>query len=171
MFTFVGTEKQLLVAALGIATSLLTGVIVALVLVYTGVAIYSFSLFFIIPVGVFGGRLRQRQRVLPRREAFTGETCRWDSFPQNSLIYRHLFLIYYIPYFVLESEGVRAKDVLSFWQYLDIVFRHTALRVLPNSATSGELGILGYVVAVLQLAGIALGIVGSSPGCRSIPIA
>ncbi len=58
----------------------------------------------------------------------------------------------------LEIEDVPVSDVVPFWQYLDLVTRSMSIGLVrASSAATGELGSLGYVVALLQLLGFAAG--------------
>lgn len=66
-------------------------------------------------------------------------------------------LVHYIPYSQLEIKGIRVSEVLSFWEYLDISVRATSYEFVRGKASTGELGEWGYVVALIQLAGFAVG--------------
>jgi hypothetical protein len=157
MSDYVRADKQVLVAVFGIASSLLTGIILALIEVYTGFAFYSWSFWFIIPVGAFlagfgGASGYYAGAKLLQQKPAGGVLLNMVAASVSTFV-----LVYYIPYFMLEVEGHRVKDVISFWQYLDFAFTHTSLKLVRGSASSGELGSLGYVHAVLQLIGFSIG--------------
>jgi hypothetical protein len=153
-------DKQLLVAALGITSSLLTGIILALIEVSTGFAIYSWTLWFIIPVGAFLAGFGGASGYYAGAKLFQQKPAGGVLFNMMLASISTFFLVYYIPYYMLEADGIRIKDAISFWQYLDFSFTHTSLRLLRGSASTGELGSLGYVHAVLQLIGFSLGGIG-----------
>ena len=70
------------------------------------------------------------------------------------------FLIHYLSYNILEIEGKQVSDYISFSQYLDIAIRSTSMEFRFRAAklgSTGDLGNFGYVVAVLQVIGFAVG--------------
>jgi hypothetical protein len=70
------------------------------------------------------------------------------------------FLIHYLSYITLEIEGKRVRDYIPFTQYLDIAIRSTSMEFRLRTAkvgSTGELGGLGYIPALLQIAGFAAG--------------
>src|SRR5207244_1584760 len=69
-------------------------------------------------------------------------------------------LIHYLSYITLVVEGKQVSNLISFWQYIDIAIRSTSMdfsiRNFKIGAT-GEMGGFGYIPAVLQVVGFALG--------------
>jgi len=157
MSDYVRADKQILVAVFGIASSLLTGIILALIKVYTGFAFYSLSFWFIIPVGAFLAGFGGASGYYAGAKLFQQKPVGGVLLNMVAASVSTFVLVYYIPYFMLEVEGHRVKDIISFWQYLDFTFAHTSLKLVGGSTSTGELGSLGYVHAVLQLIGFSIG--------------
>jgi len=70
------------------------------------------------------------------------------------------FLIHYLDYFFLEIDGKAVRDFLPFSQFLDIEMSHTAVQFNIRAHPIGEaveLGSWGYLYAVLQVLGFAIG--------------
>jgi hypothetical protein len=154
-----GTNGEDMILALcGFVTSLVTAVILWWVELGLGVAFYSWILWFILPVGAmvsgFAGAsgYYAGARILGRR-------------PTRLLLLNILlasvgtfFTIHYLSYITLEFEGKAIRDYVSFWRYLDVAIRSTSMTFrLPATGSTGELGAFGYVVAILQVLGFALG--------------
>lgn len=151
-------DKQLIVGMLGIGTSLLTGVILGLIEAYTGFAVYSYMLWFIVPVGAAIAGLIAASGYYAGAIWFHQKPVGGVMFNMISASISAFLVVHFVPYFLLEAEGMRIKDAISFWQYLDFDIRHTSLSLLhAPSASTGELGWLGYVYALLQLAGFSFG--------------
>lgn len=156
---YVRADKQLIVGILGIGTSLLTGVILGLIEVYTGYAIYSWMFWFVIPVGAFLSGFGSASGYYAGAMWFHQKPVGGVLFNMISASVSAFLLIHFVPYFLLEVEGIRVKDAISFWQYLDFDIRHTSLSSIRiPSASTGELGgFWGYIYAFLQLAGFSVG--------------
>jgi hypothetical protein len=152
------TDKQILVAALGGATSLLTGIILGLIEVYTGRAIYSWTFWFVLPGGAFVSGMAAASGYYAGAVLLHQKPAGGVLFNMVAASVSAFFVVHYVPYFMLEIEGVRLKDVISFWQYLDFDIRHTSLSFVRSDASTGDLGsVFGYVLAALQLAGFSVG--------------
>ncbi|WP_395015335.1 hypothetical protein [Dongia sp.] len=151
--------KTTSVAGCGLVTSLITAAIVALIEHYTGFGIFSFSLWFVIPVGAictgiaaasgyyFGSlyfHIRPNALLLAQMVIVAGLTA---------------ILIYYVQYATLVlDDGRRVSDYLSFGDYLDIVLTSAHYRVgRALQADVGEVGDYGYALAALQFIGFLLG--------------
>ncbi|MBA7674838.1 hypothetical protein ES703_83063 [subsurface metagenome] len=152
------TDKQIWVAAFGGATSLLTGVILGLIEVYTGYAIYSWTFWFVIPAGAFLAGFGAASGYYAGAMLFNQKPAGGVLFNMVAASVSAFLIIHYIPYFMLEVEGVRVKEVISFWWYLDFDIRHTSLSFVRGEVSIGELGgALGYAFAALQLLGFSVG--------------
>lgn len=151
---------DLLVGTCGLVTSLLTAVILWLVETRFGFAFYTWTFWFVIPVGAllsgFAGA-----------SGYYAGSWLLDRRPSRLLLANVVaasvatfLLIHYLSYLSLQVDGTSVSDVIPFTQYLDIAIRSTSMdfrvRTVEVGAT-GELGNLGYVVAVLQIIGFALG--------------
>jgi hypothetical protein len=152
--------EDLLVAPFGLATCLLTAVILWWIEVRFGFAFYSWMFWFVIPVGAL-------------LAGFAGAS----GYYAGSLIIGHrptrllllnmligsvltFFLIHYLAYVTLKIDGKAVSDYIPFAKYLDIVIRSTSMQYRFHASklgATGELGSLGYVVAGLQIIGFAIG--------------
>jgi len=152
------TNKQILVAAFGATTSLLTGIILGLIEFYTGYAIYSWMFWFIIPAGALLSGFAAASGYYVGAMSFNQRPAGGVLFNMIAASVSAFFVVHYIPYFMLEVDGIRVKDAIPFLQYLDLVIRHTSLSLVRGGQSTGELGsVLGYAFAVLQLVGFSLG--------------
>ncbi len=152
------TDKQILVAAFGATTSLLTGIILGLIEFYTGYAIYSWMFWFIIPAGALLSGFAAASGYYVGAISFNQRPAGGVLFNMIAASVSAFFIVHYIPYFMLEVEGIRVKEAISFWQYLDFDIRHTSLSFIRGGQSTGELGgALGYAFAALQLVGFSIG--------------
>lgn len=152
--------QDLVVSACGLVTSLLTAFVLAYIEARWGVSLYSWSLWFVIPIGAgiagFGGA--------------TGYYFGAKLFghrPTGLLLVNILlasiatyFFIHYMEYSWLAIDGVRISERVPFFQYLDIVIRSASMEFRLRGAMLGSTGVLGafgYVVAFLQVLGFAVG--------------
>lgn len=154
------TAEDLLVGLCGFVTSLITAVILWWVELGFGFAFYSWTFWFIVPVGALLSGFASASGYYAGARIFNHR-------PTPLLLLNVLlasvgtfFAIHYFSYITLEIEGKAVSDSVSFGQYLDIAIRSTSmefrLRTTEVGAT-GELGGLGYGVAVLQILGFAAG--------------
>lgn len=148
------------VASPGFATSLITAVILWLVETRFGFAFYSWMFWFIVPVGAllsgFAGA-----------SGYLGGSWFFGHRPTRVLLLNVVlaslgtfFTIHYLAYLTLEIEGNAVSDYVSFLQYLDISIRSTSMEFRVRTAevgATGEVGGLGYGVALVQILGFAVG--------------
>ncbi len=158
MTQFVQPNRQLFVSIAGITTAVLTGIVLGLIEVYTGYAIYSFTFWFIVPVGSFLAGLGSAAGFYYGAKYFQQKPIGGVFLNMVIASTSAFFIVHYVPYFLLEINGVRVKEAVTFWQYLDIDIRNTSLSFIrsPNTST-GELGIWGYLYAFIQLLGFSFG--------------
>lgn len=160
------------VALAGLITSLLTAIVVAAVDYSTGINIFTFALWFIIPVGAlvcgcaaasgyyFGAKYLQQRptRILLVQMVLIA------TFTQ--------ILIYWFEYKSLVIDGAHVDQFIPFWRYVDVSLTSARLTVshMPGFP-SPEIGSLGYVLAVLDLIGFQVGgwyvyiMLGDQPTC------
>jgi len=158
MSGYVRTDKQLVIAAMGIGTSVLTALVLGLIEVYTGYAIYSWTFWFVIPVGAFLAGFGAASGYYAGAMLFHQKPVGGVLFNMLSVSVSAYLIVHYVPYYLLEVNGIRVKDAISFWQYLDFAVRHTSLTLVRGGASTGELGgFWGYGYAGLQLLGFSVG--------------
>lgn len=154
------TGEDLLVGGFGFITSLLTAVILWVIEQQFGYALYTWMFWFVIPVGaLFAGFAGASGYYLGSRI--------FNHRPSGLLLLNVVLaslatfgLIHYLSYVTLVVEGKQVSDLVSFWQYIDIAIRSTSMefsfRTMKIGAT-GEMGGFGYIPAVLQIIGFAVG--------------
>jgi len=152
--------EDFLVAPFGLATNFLIGLLLWWIEARFGFAFYTWTFWFVVPVGaLFAG--------------FAGAS----GYYAGSLLLGHrptrllllnivigsiltFLLIHYLAYMTLQIDGKDVSNYIPFSKYLDIAIRSTSMEFrLHGSKTgsTGELGSFGYVVAVLQVIGFAVG--------------
>ena len=146
------------VAACGLATSFATALFIALLKRLTGIDIFTFNVFVIVPLGAlltgvaaasgyyFGSRYfhsRPSLLLLVQMALIAGLTQ---------------LLIYYAQYAtMIFDDGRRMSDLISFPAYLDDALTKVHLRGRWPQTDMGEAGKLGYVIAILQFFGLLAG--------------
>ena len=154
------TEKSgqdLLVGLCGFITSLVTAVILWWAQARFGFAFYSLMFWFIVPVGaLFSG--------FAGASGYYAGARLFNQRPTRQLLLNILlasvgtfFAFHYLTYITMEVEGEAISEYVSFAQYLDIAIRSTSMDFVRARSSTGELGGLGYGVALLQILGFAIG--------------
>jgi hypothetical protein len=151
------TVQDLIVTALGMLTSGLTALVLALLDAKLGFAAYSFMLWFVLPVGAlicgavgasgyyFGARL------------FNHRPTRLFIFNVISVAVATYFLLYYLDYRLTVVEGQSISQAVPISTFLFWVLGHQSYTIAPATHFGISIGPLGYAVAVLQMLGFACG--------------
>jgi hypothetical protein len=155
MKTFMGSAG---VALGGLATSVVTAILVTVINNLTGFSLFTFSLWFIIPVGaIFCGGVaasgyyvasfllhqRPTKLLLLQMAVITALTQ---------------LLIYYLEYATFDVDGVPASQLVSFTEYMDISLTRAHYSIgRAAQIDTGEIGDTGYWLALLQFIGFMLG--------------
>ena len=150
--------QDLIVSVFGLSTSVITAILLMLMENYGNFSFYAFSYWAVIPVGAilcgfvaatgyyFGARLlnhRPTPLLLLNMVAASIAT---------------FFLIHYLSYITKEVKGTAVSELVSFLDYLNIVYRHTSLSLVRvPSASTGELDRFGILIAYTQIIGFAIG--------------
>jgi hypothetical protein len=152
----VRADKQLIIAAMGMASAAITGGILGLIDASTGFALYSLILFFIVPVGAFVAGIAAASGYYFGSTLFHQKPAGGVAINMVLVTIGAYLIAHYIPYNSLVVEGISIKDRISFFQYLDLSIRHTTLSIKGHA--TGELGaVFGYLYAAIQLIGFAFG--------------
>jgi hypothetical protein len=156
------TVQDLLVTLFGAITSLLTAILLSWIERHWNFSIYSFMFWFVIPVGAIGAGFVAAGGYYLGAVFFNHRPQKIILLNMIAISLGTYFLIQYLDYIFLEIEGKQVSDVLSFWQYWDLTTAHTSVqfRVGRGHVAVGspvELGSLGYVYALLQIIGFAIG--------------
>ena len=151
-------DKQILVAIYGISTTLLTGITLGLIQIYTGYALYSLTFWFVIPVGAMLSGFGAASGYYLGAKLFHQKPSGGVLLNIIASCITAFLVVYYIPYYLLEVDGIRVKEIVSYWQYLDVAIKHTSLSLIRVKASTGELGAFwGYAYACLKLIGFSIG--------------
>jgi hypothetical protein len=152
------TIRYLIVTVLGMLTSAATALVLALLDVRVGLAVYSFMLWFVIPLGAVlcgfagasgyfaGARLLQYK-------------------PTGRFVYHVIgvsvatyFLLYYLEYRFTVVDGQPLSQAVQFSTFLFWVLGHQSYTIAPlHRLGSVSIGLLGYAVALFQVIGFAVG--------------
>jgi hypothetical protein len=150
------TVRDLLVAAAGLCTSILTTFVLWLSLHYFHFAVYGFSYWFV-PIGA----------VLCGVTAGSGYY--WAALKLHrkatALVLANLlcmavstyFVVHYLQYYSMDVSGQHVRDLVSFAAYLDLAIRNQKVSLMMTGLNTGALGIFGYVLVLVQIGGFAYG--------------
>ena len=145
----------MLVSFCGLATSLLTAIILWWVELRFGFAFYSWTFWFILPIGAGLSGCAAASGYYAGSRIFNQRPTRLLLLNILLVSVATFFTIYYLSYITLEIEGQGISDYISFGQYLDIAIRSTAMEF--RFGATDELGGWGYGIAILQILGFAGG--------------
>jgi hypothetical protein len=152
--------EDFLVTPFGLATSFLTALLLWWVEARFGFAFYTWTFWFVIPVGaLFAG--------FAGASGYYAGSVFFGHRPTRLLLLNIVigsvltfFLVHYLAYITLQIDGKDVSDYIPFSKYLDIAIRSTSMEFRLHGAkqgSTGELGSFGYVVAALQIIGFAVG--------------
>lgn len=165
-------SQDLVISLCGFLTSLLTAVILWWVESRFGVAIYSFTAWFVIPIGAILAGLAAASGYYASARLLNYQPTRLLLATVVLASVGTFFAIHYLLYFTMEVEGHFVRDYISFWKFLDVEIRSTSIAIRRGSreiTQTDELGGLGYAMAVLQVAGFATGGILAYAKLTSIP--
>jgi hypothetical protein len=154
------TGQEFLIASCGFVTSLLTALILWWVEARFGFALYTWMVWFVIPVGAILAGFAGASGYYAGALYFGHRPTRLLLLNIVLASIATFFLIYYLSYVSLQIEGKQVRDYVSFPQYLDTAIRSTSLEFrlrVAKIGSTGELGAFGYVMAFLQVLGFAAG--------------
>ena len=153
--------EDILVGLCGLATSVVTALILWFIEAQFGFALYSWMFWFVLPVGAFLSGFAGASGYYAGSWFFGHRPTGLLRFNIVVASVATFFLIYYLSYVTMEVDGKQVSDYLPFWQYLDIAIRSTSMEFRFRGAIkvgeTGELGYFGYVISVLQVIGFATG--------------
>jgi len=154
--------QDLLVTLFGAITSLLTAVILSWVERHFNFAFYSLMVWFVIPAGAVCAGLVASGGYYLGAIVFNHKPQAIILLNMIAISIGTYFLVQYLDYIYVEIEGKRIADYISFVDYWDLTTAHTEMTLRAGrgghiKAGSVELGSWGYVYAILQILGFALG--------------
>jgi len=147
--------RQLVLAGCGLATSVTAGLLLALVETHWHVAIYSYAIWWLVPIGAIGAG------VVGSVGFFWG--ARWLGVRPSSMAMATVLLVSVATFFVIHHlEFAWSGSSAGFWSYLDTAVQSASYESRVGETRVGawstdRLGPLGYAVAALQVLGFAIG--------------
>lgn len=152
------TIKLLFVSGCGLCTSLLLGTILAAVEIGTGWALYSFTLWFVLPAGATATGLIAAGGMF--------YAARWVHYYPRFLFFvasvaiatGTLATIHFIVWSGTVVEGKPLSDILRFADYLNWVSHHTSIVTKHNATKPIDLGeSVSFVYFAIQTLGFMFG--------------
>lgn len=157
---------------LGLITTIITIGICVWVELNSDFVIYSFTFFFIIPVGACLVGLGSASGYYIGAKLFhlpTSKTLTYGIFFNAASSF---YLLYYIPYYFLEIDGQFVREVIDFIPYLKIALTEYSISFIRSRTNTGTVGSWGYAITFIQFLGFifsSLAIVGKleeEPYCK-----
>jgi hypothetical protein len=147
--------KLLIAMALTCILAAIANVIVARMI---GLNIFTFKLWFVVPIGAIAMGLLGASGAILAARYFHIRPNLVDAVLMSLVAAATMLLIYYLDYatFVL-NDGRKASDLVDFGSYLDLVLTKTHMRVGRGARDAGEVGQMGYALAGLEFVGFLLG--------------
>lgn len=152
--------STLLTSVFGLTTSILTGLILWFVEQKFGFAFYSWTFWFVIPVGAGIAGFAAASGYYLGAWLFGHRPSRLLLLNILIASVATFFFIHYLSYSTMQIEGKKVSDYIAFWEYLNIAIRSASMSFRFHASdfgSTGELGAFGYAVAALQILGFAAG--------------
>jgi hypothetical protein len=147
--------RELALAACGLASSIATALVLAVVETRWHVAIYSYVVWWLIPLGAIGAG------VVGSVGYFWG--ARWLGVRPSRLSRASVLFVSVATFFLIHYlEYLWGGFTVAFWSYLDLAVQSASYETkvgetVVRAWSAERLGPLGYVVAALQVVGFAVG--------------
>lgn len=148
-----------ILAASGFATSILTAYIISVLSAWMGVSLFTFSVWFIIPVGAIGcGFLAASGYYFASKKV--------HAMPSKLLLAQMIaiaactqILIYWFDYHGAFLPGKSLAEYVSFEKYTELTLTQSHIMMGPRtpSVDAGEIGVFGYVIGFVQFIGFMAG--------------
>jgi hypothetical protein len=164
--------QDFLVAGLGATTSIITAVILAAVELRFDFSLYTWMFWFVIPAGAILCGFAAASGYYFGARLFNHRPTGVLLLNMVVISIATFFLIHYLSYYFMEIDGKAVRDFVSFSQYLDIEMSHTAVQFNIRAHPIGEaveIGSWGYLYALLQVLGFAVGGVAVYFHLKSLP--
>ena len=153
--------QDLIVTGFGLVSSLLTVVLLILVEEYFNIALYTWMLWLVVPVGAVLAGFAAASGYYLGSWLFNHRPDKLVLLNMVAVALGAYVLIEYIHYLSVTYEGQSISSLISFPTYLDASIRSTSMKFSYRGAhqlgSTGELGSWGYAVALIQVLGFSLG--------------
>jgi len=155
------TVQDFIVSGFGAITSILTAIVLFLIEQSIGLSIYTWTVWFIIPAGAICAGFVAAGGYYLGAKFFNHRTSWLILFNMVAISVATFVLVHYLTYAFMEVDGRPVHEFVPFESYMDIRLRHTSVEFRYRGAaklgTTGELGEAGYLYALLQIVGFAIG--------------
>jgi hypothetical protein len=141
----------------GLATSILTAVLVTLVQLWIGINLFTFSAWVFIPVGAIGCGLLAASGYFIAAKILHQNANRLLLFQMIVIAIFSQFLIYWLEYQTLVVDGGYVSKYINFFDYLRISITNAHMVIHGTMDTGVAVGELGYIFAFLDLLGFMVG--------------
>ena len=140
-------------------TSVLTALANLLVENIVGINVFSFGLWFILPVGAVLIGMGGASGGFLACKYFNIMPSKIDALFLTAIAAFTMFLIYYLGYSTLVlDDGVLAKNAVDFSTYMEVVVTKAHMKVGRSlSSDTGEVGSFGYWLLVIRFIGVLIG--------------
>jgi hypothetical protein len=146
------------IALCGLATSILVAIADVAIARMTGIDVFTFSIWVVVPAGAAAVGFAAASGYYFGSLYFHKRAGTALLFQMVAIAGFTQFLIYYMGYATLALEdGQMVASLVPFSQYLDIVLTKAHYRIGRGQADTGEVGRMGYWIAVAQFIGFLIG--------------
>ena len=141
---------------LGLITTLITIGAVVWVELNWDFVIYSFTFFVIIPVGACFVGLGSASGYYIGAKLLHLPTSKTLTYGILFNAISSFYLLYYIPYYLLEVNGQLIREVIDFIPYLKYALTEYSISFLRSKTSTGTVGSWGYAITFIQFLGFIL---------------
>ena len=151
--------RDLIITACGAFTSAITAILLYMIEEVFQVSIYTWTWWFLPAGAMLAGFAASGGYYLGARY-FAYRPTRQILLNMIGVSVGTFFLVHWLRFMFLDIGGELISKQVSFYTYLDFLFRHQSLTFFVGAsdlATTGAMGVWGYLYALLQVGGFALG--------------
>lgn len=146
------------VALAGLVTSITTAVAVAALDHFTGLNLFTFSVWVVLPVGAGLCGFCAASGYYLGAKALHHRPTPILLIQMVAIAAVTMALIYWFEYKTMQIDGVYVSTIVPFADYLDVVFTKTHMKMgRAAQIDTGEVGSFGYWLAVFDFIGFLLG--------------
>jgi len=149
--------QDFIVSSFGAVTSVATAVILALLEQKWGIALYSFTFWFIIPAGAIGCGIVAASGYYFGARLFNHRPTGVLLLNVVAISVSTFFLVHYLSYYFMTVDGRVIRDYMEFSDFLATTLSHQSIQFGYATGPAIEIGPLGYLYALLEIGGFAVG--------------
>ncbi len=156
----------------GLVSSLLTAILIVLIESWTGIGIFTFKIWLVVPIGAFLCGMVSASGYYVGAKTFHQPATVLLLIQMAMIAALTQFLIYWLEYQTAAVDGVRLASVVPFQRYLAVTLTNASM-VYNARDTGMAMGDWGYWFATVDFIGFLLGgasvflFLGGAPKCRS----